>query len=97
MTPARPLTRFLISNSPSFSQKGRTYDPIFYASTQRQNVESQTIFGQRGPALVAVPWPWVITRKLVRRAKQDPIDCAVVLRLGVVQRGIRWSFAGLEQ
>jgi hypothetical protein len=34
---------------------------------------------------------------LVRYAKQDPNDCAAVLRLGVAQRGIRWTLAGLEQ
>jgi hypothetical protein len=34
----------------------------------------------------------------VRYAKQDPIDCAAaVLRLGVAQRDIRWTLAGLEQ
>jgi len=57
----------------------------------------QTIFSERGLALVAVPWPWAIALKLVRYAKQDPTDCAAVLRLGVAQRGIRWTLAGLEQ
>jgi len=28
--------------------------------------------------------------------KQDPADCTVVLRLGLVQRGIRWPLAGVE-
>jgi hypothetical protein len=81
----------------SCSQQERTYDPIFYASTQPQNAEPQTIFSQRGLALVAVPWPWAIALKLVRYMKQDPSDCAAVLRLGVAQRGIRWTLAGLEQ
>ena len=35
--------------------------------------------------------------KLVRYEKQDPVDCAAVLRLGFAQRGIRWTLAGLEQ
>ena len=53
----------------------------------------QTIFSERGLALIAVPWPWAIALKLVRHAKQDPTDCAAVLRLGVAQRGIRWTRA----
>src|SRR5437879_4058108 len=69
---------------------------MFYASTQHQNAEPQTIFSQRGLALVAVPWPRAIALKLMRYANQEPIDC-VVLRLGVAQRGIRWTLAGLEQ
>jgi hypothetical protein len=99
MTPEHTLdSPFHLTSSFCFcSQQGRTYDPIFYASTQRQNAEPQTIFSQRGLALVAVPWPWAIALKLVRYAKQDPIDCAAVLRLGVAQRGIRWTLAGLEQ
>ena len=81
----------------SCSQQGRKYDPIFYASTQPQNAVPQTIFSERGLALVAVPWPWAIALKLVRYAEQDAIDCAAVLRLCVAQRGIRWTLAGLEQ
>jgi hypothetical protein len=80
-----------------FSQQGRTYDPIFYASTQRQNAVPQTIFSERGLALVAVSWPWAIALKLVRYAKQDPVDCAAFLRRRVSQRGIGWTVAGLEQ
>ncbi|KAI9451245.1 hypothetical protein F5148DRAFT_1240066 [Russula earlei] len=78
-------------------QQGRTYDPIFYASTRDQNAVPQTIFDERGLALVAVPWPWAMALKLVRYEKKDPEDCAAVLRLGFSQRGIRWTIAGLEQ
>ena len=60
-------------------------------------MEPQIIFSQRGLALIAVPWPWDIALKLGRYAKQDPINCAAVLRLGVAQRGIRWTLAGLKQ
>ncbi|KAI9435132.1 hypothetical protein H4582DRAFT_2112431 [Lactarius indigo] len=81
----------------ALDQYGRTYDPIFTASTRPENSVPQTIFNERGLALVAVPWPWAIALKLVRYAKQDPVDCAAVLRLGFAQRGIRWSLAGLEQ
>ncbi|KAF8258641.1 hypothetical protein EI94DRAFT_1754017 [Lactarius quietus] len=76
---------------------GRKYDPIFDASTRPENSVPQTIFNERGLALVAVPWPWAMALKLVRYAKQDPVDCAAVLRLGFAQRGIRWTLAGLEQ
>ena len=82
---------------PRCGQQELKYDPIYYASTQHQNAVPQTIFNERGLALVAVPWPWANALKLVRYAKQDPIDCAAVLRLGVAQRGIRWTLAGLEQ
>jgi hypothetical protein len=75
----------------------RTYDPIFYASTQPQNASPQTIFNAPGLALVAVPWPWAMALKLVRYEKQDPADCAAILRLGAAQRGIRWTREGLEQ
>ena len=46
---------------------------------------------------MVVLWPWAIALKLMRYAKQDPIVCVAVLRLGVAQRGIHWSLAGLEQ
>jgi hypothetical protein len=35
--------------------------------------------------------------KLVRYEKQDPVDCAAIIRLGAAQRGIRWTREGLEQ
>ena len=57
----------------------------------------QTIFNERGLALVAVPWPWAIALKLARYANQDSTDCAAVLRLGVAQRGVRWTLVGLEE
>ena len=57
----------------------------------------KTILSKRGLTLVAVPWPWVIALKLVRYAKQDTTHCAAVLRLGIAQRGIRWTLAGLDQ
>ena len=82
---------------PTCSQKGRTYDPIFLASTYSGSAVPQTIFNGRGLALVAVPWPWAVALKLARYTKQDPVDRAAVLRLGLVQRGIRWTLAGLEQ
>ncbi|KAN0132169.1 hypothetical protein V8E53_009935 [Lactarius tabidus] len=81
----------------ALDQFGRTYDPIFNASTRRQNSVPMTIFNKRGLQLVAVPWPWAMALKFVCYAKQDPVDCAAVLRLGVAQRGIWWTVAGLEQ
>ncbi|KAF8258644.1 hypothetical protein EI94DRAFT_1754022 [Lactarius quietus] len=81
----------------ALDQYGRTYDPIFNVSTRSENSVPQTIFNERGLALVAVPWAWALALKLVRYAKQDPVDCAAVLRLGFSQRGIRWTLAGLEQ
>jgi hypothetical protein len=77
--------------------QGRTYDPIYYDAIHPQNAAPQTIFNERGLALVAVTWPWAIALKLVRYAKQDPVDCAAVLRLGLAQRGIRWTQAGMEK
>jgi hypothetical protein len=80
-----------------YSQQGRTYDPVFFASTREQNAVPQTIFNERGLALVGVPWPWAFALKLARYTKQDPTDCAAVLRLGAAQRGIRWTLAGVER
>ena len=57
----------------------------------------QTIFNERSLVLSAVLLPWAIELELVRYAKQDPANCAAVLRLGVAQRGICWMLAGLEQ
>ena len=57
----------------------------------------QTIFNERGLALIAVTWPWAIALKLVRYAKKDPEDCAAILRMGYSQQGIRWTVAGLEK
>jgi hypothetical protein len=79
------------------SKQGRTYDPVFYDSLRQHNVGPQTIFDSQGLALVAVPWPWAMALKLIRYEKQDPADCAAVLRLGVAQHGIRWTCEGIEQ
>jgi hypothetical protein len=73
------------------------YDPIYAASTRQENAIPQTIFNERGLRLVAVPWPWAIALKLVRYEKQDPADCAAVLRLGFEQRGIFWTIPVMEQ
>jgi len=81
----------------SRSQYSRTYDLIFYASARRKNSVPQTVFNERGLALVADLWSWAITLELVRYAKQDPVDCAVVLHLGITQRSICQGLAGLEQ
>lgn len=89
-------TRFSIVNAYP-SHNGRKYDPIYVASTRQENAVPQTIFSERGLRLVAVPWPWAVALKLVRYAKQDPADCAAVLRLGSFQRGIQWTSSGMEQ
>ena len=68
---------------------------VFYASTQK-NAVPQTIFNERGLALVAVPWPWAVALKLGGHAKQDPTDRAAVLRPGVAQHTIRWTRAVLS-
>ena len=81
---------------PTCSPKGRIYDPIFLASMYHRSAVPQMIFNEGGIALFAVPWPWAVSLKLARYTKQDPVDCAAVLRLGVVHRGIRWTLAGLE-
>lgn len=77
---------------------GRTYDPIFLASVYRRSLSAvpQMISNKRSVGFVAVPWLWAVALKLARYTKQDPADCTVVLRLGLVRRGIRWPLAGLE-
>ena len=84
---------------PTCSSKGRIYDSVFLASTYRLSAVPQTIFNERGLALVALAWPWAVALKLARYTKQDPVDCALVLRFGVVQRDsdIRYMLPGLEQ
>jgi hypothetical protein len=67
--------------SPTCSQKGRTYDPIFLASMYHGSVAPQMIFNKRGLALIVVLWPWAVALKLARYAKQDPVDYAAVLHL----------------
>jgi hypothetical protein len=64
---------------------------------RHEDAVPQIIFTERGLALVAVLWPWAIVLILVRHVKQNPIDCAGVLRVGVAHRGIRWTLAGLKQ
>ena len=94
-----PLTRFR-SNFISYLIAASKDARAIRSSTPRPSTKMprrKTILSECGLALVAVPWPWAIALKLVRYAKQDPTDCAVVLRLGVAQRGIRWTLAGLEQ
>ena len=51
---------------PTCSPKGRIYDSVFLASTYRLSAVPQTIFNERGLALVALPWPWAVTLKLAR-------------------------------
>jgi hypothetical protein len=67
--------------SPTYSQKGHTYDPIFLASMYHGSVALQMIFNEHGLALVAVLWPWAVALKLAHYVKQDPVDYAVVLHL----------------
>ncbi|KAH9974907.1 hypothetical protein BGW80DRAFT_1457865 [Lactifluus volemus] len=81
----------------AYDHTGQMYDPIYTASIRENNAAPQTIFNERGLRLVAVPWPWAVALKLVRYEKNDPPDCAAVLRLGFKERGICWTLQSMEQ
>jgi hypothetical protein len=63
-----------------------------------QNVKAEMLFSQRGLALVAVPWYWGVALKVARYSKNDPDDCAAILHLAGLQRGMhgQWAVADLE-
>jgi hypothetical protein len=63
-----------------------------------QNVKPEILFSKRGLALVAVPWYWGVALKVARYSKNDPDDCAALLRHARLQRGMhsRWAVADLE-
>ena len=76
---------------PTYSTKGHIYHPIFLASTYRRSAVPQAIFNERHLALVVVLWlqrPQAVALKLACYTKQDLVDCASMLHLGVVQRDI---------
>jgi hypothetical protein len=60
-----------------------------------QNVKTEMLFNKRGLALVAVPWYWGIALKVARYSKNDPDDCAAMLRLVRLQQqhGMHWQWA----
>ena len=66
---------------------------------QPQNVKAEVLFNQRGLALVAVPWYWGVALKVARYSKNDPDDCAAILHLARLQRGMHrpWAVADLER
>ena len=57
-----------------------------FSSISNKNKKIMTLRGMPGSFCSA----------LGRYAKQDPVDCVAVLRLGVAQYGIRWTLASLE-
>jgi hypothetical protein len=63
-----------------------------------QNVKPEILFSKRGLALVAVPWYWGVALKVARYSKNDPDDCAALLRHVRLQRGMhsQWAVADLE-
>ncbi|KAN0111863.1 hypothetical protein V8E52_008069 [Russula decolorans] len=80
------------------NRHGQTYDPIYHDSIDPQNIKDERLFSQRGLALVAVPWYWVVALKVARYSKNDPDDCAAILHFARLQRGIsrQWAVADLE-
>jgi len=64
-----------------------------------QNVKTEMLFSERGLALVAVPWYWGVALKAARYSKNDPGDCAAILHLARLQRGMhrQWAVADLER
>jgi hypothetical protein len=64
-----------------------------------QNVKDEMLFSERGLALVAVPWYWGVALKVVRYSKNDPEDCAALLRLARLQRAMhrQWAVPDLER
>jgi hypothetical protein len=48
----------------------------------------ETLFSERGLALVAVPWYWGVALKVARYSKNDPDDCAAILHFARMQHGI---------
>lgn len=65
-----------------------------------QNVKTEMLFSERGLALVAVPWYWGVALKVARYTKNDPEDCAALLRLARLQCGMshrQWTVADLER
>ena len=76
---------------PTYSTKKHIYHPIFLTLTYRRSAVPQAIFNERHLVLVMVPWLQrlqAVALKLACYTKQDLVDCASVLHLGIVQRDI---------
>ncbi|KII84935.1 hypothetical protein PLICRDRAFT_57436 [Plicaturopsis crispa FD-325 SS-3] len=75
----------------------RTYDPIYHASIQANNVHLNTIYSSPGLALIAVAPFWGVALKMVRYAKDDPEDIKEMLIHGTRMNGVQWAPHILEK
>jgi len=83
-----------MANDPS----GKSYDPIYTASIQPNNVHLHTVFTSPNGmlTLVSVTPFWAVALKLVRYTKWDPGDICLLLRNGTNLSGTQWSPQMLE-
>jgi len=77
------LTRSLLTLTPApHSPNGITYDPIYSAAVQPNNIDLHTIY--RSPngmlTLISVTPFWAVSLKLVRYSPQDAADISLLLR-----------------
>ncbi|RXW15655.1 hypothetical protein EST38_g10200 [Candolleomyces aberdarensis] len=78
---------------------GVTYDPIYHASVQPNNIELHTIFRSRNGmlTLISVTPFWAVSLKLVRYSKQDAADISLLLRNGTILSNTKWSVETLRE
>ncbi|KAJ8090121.1 hypothetical protein PM082_018704 [Marasmius tenuissimus] len=75
------------------SQTGAPIDPIYYSSTQQNNVNLYTVFTSKNRKLtiVSVTPAWAVAFKLARYAKLDPPDICLLLMNGTKLAKTRWT------
>ncbi|KAJ2917274.1 hypothetical protein MD484_g3134, partial [Candolleomyces efflorescens] len=78
---------------------GVTYDPIYHASVQPNNIELHTIY--RSPngmlTLISVTPFWAVSLKLVRYSPQDAADISLLLRNGTLLSHTQWTVETLRE
>ncbi|KAG2002427.1 hypothetical protein CC2G_004618 [Coprinopsis cinerea AmutBmut pab1-1] len=76
-----------------------SYDPIYYASVQPNNIDLHTIYRSLNGllTLISVTPFWAVSLKLVRYTPQDAADICLLLRNGTMLSRVQWSFENLRE
>lgn len=78
---------------------GVTYDPIYHASVQPNNIDLHTIYRSTNNmlTLISVTPFWAVSLKLVRYVPQDAADICLLLRNGTILSNTTWTFETLRE
>ncbi|KAH8105104.1 hypothetical protein BXZ70DRAFT_919402 [Cristinia sonorae] len=86
-----------LPHRPPLEKAPQTYDHVWHAAMEKQNMEDNTIYRSDYLRLIAVPWSWGVALKLQRYLKFDPYDIACILNRGKTIRAVRhWDLRTIE-